>query len=35
MDSTTFEYDPAYINIRIQGSFLTSPYMAEERGLKL
>ena len=35
MDSTTFEYDPAYINIRDTRVFLTSPYMAEERGLRI
>ena len=35
MDSTTFEYDPAYINIRDTRVYLTSPYMAEERGLRI
>ena len=35
MDCTTFEYDPAYINIRDTRVFLTSPYMAEERGLRI
>ena len=35
MDSTTFEYDLAYINIRDTRVFLTSPYMAEERGLRI
>ena len=35
MDSTTFEYDPAYINIRDTKVYLTSPYMAEERGLRI
>lgn len=35
MDNTTFEYDPAYINIRDTRVYLTSPYMAEERGLRI
>lgn len=35
MDSTTFKYDPAYINIRDTRVYLTSEYMAEERGLRI